>query len=293
MLLRIQSALNVEMTGILPWKIKKDRYLEDFRMKKLIAVFCFFMLAAGAVVGCGGGKDDKAVYKAVLKDELVVGTEAAFAPFEFYDAKDRKLTGFDVDLIRAVAQEIGYKTCTIQHMDFDALIPAVNLGKADMAISAMTITEPRQRTVLFSRPYYKSGLAFIVRKDINDVKSFDDLKGKTIAVQEETTGAVYAEKLREKGTVIKAYNNNDRALVELKNGGADAVICDLPVLQYFLKNGGSEYAKLAGRPLTQEEYGIIVAKKKPEMEKAVNQALDALKKNGTYDRLYEKWFGNR
>lgn len=262
-------------------------------MKKLIAVAGFLILALGVLAaGCGGQKDDaKAAYKAVLKDEVVVGTEAAFAPFEYYDEKDRSMTGFDVDLIRAVAKEIGYKNCTIKHMDFDALIPAVNSDKADMVISAMTITENRKRVVLFSQPYYKSGLAFIVRKDVNDVKKFEDLQGKTIAVQEETTGAVYAEKLKEKGAVIKAYDNNDRALVELKNGKADAVVCDLPVLQYFLKNGGSAYAKLVGEPLTAEEYGIAVAKKKPDMEKAVNQALDTLKKNGTYDKIYEKWFG--
>ena len=237
-------------------------------MKKLIAVLGFLILAAGAVTsGCSGGKDDKAAYKAVLKDEVVVATEAAFAPFEYYDEKDRGLTGFDVDLIRAVAKEIGYKNCTIKHMDFDALIPAVNSEKADMVISAMTITENRKRVVLFSQPYYKSGLAFIVRKDVNDVKQFEDLKGKAIAVQQDTTGAVYAER--------------------------DAVICDLPVLQYFLKHGGSACARLVGNPLTAEEYGIAVAKKKPEMEKAVNQALDTLKKNGTYDKIYEKWFGTK
>ena len=262
-------------------------------MKKLIAKLIFPVLASAVLtVGCGGPKNDvNAVYKAVLKDEVVVGTEAAFAPFEYYDEKDRKLTGFDVDLIRAVAKEIGYKNCTIKHMDFDALIPAVNSEKADMAISAMTITENRKRVVLFSQPYYKAGLSFIVRKDLNDVKKFEDLQGKTIAVQEDTTGFVYAEKLKDKGAVIKAYDNYDRAFVELKNGKADAVVCDLPVLKYFLKNGGSAYAKLVGEPLTAEEYGVAVAKKKPEMEKAVNQALDTLKKNGTYDKIYEKWFG--
>lgn len=261
-------------------------------MKKLTAVLVSLVLAVGVIAaGCGGGKDDKAVYKAVLKDEVVVGTEAAFAPFEYYDEKTGKMIGFDVDLIRAVAKEIGYKECTVRHMDFDALIPAVNSEKADMAISAMTINETRQRVVLFSRPYYKSGLAFIVRKEVNDVTKFEDLKGKIIAVQKDTTGAVYAEKLKDQGVVIKAYDTNDRALVELKNGKADAVVCDLPVLQYFLKNGGDACARLVGEPLTSEEYGIAVAKKKPEMEKAVNKALETLKKNGTYDKIYEKWFG--
>ena len=261
-------------------------------MKKLLAVLGFLILALGGfTAGCSGEKDEKAVYKAVLKDELVVATEAAFAPFAFYDENNRKMVGFDVDLIRAIAKEIGYKTCTIKHMDFDDLIPAVNSDKADVAISAISITETRKRVVLFSQPYYKSGLAFIVKKDLTDVKAFEDLRTKTVATQGDTTGAVFTQQLKDKGAVIKAFETNEQALMELKNGKADAVVCDLPVLQYYLTKGGSAYAKLVGKPLTEEEYGIITGKKKPEMEKAVNKALESLKRNGTYDKIYDKWFG--
>ena len=191
------------------------------------------------------------------------------------------------------AKEMGYKKCTIKNMGFDALIPAINTGNLDVAIAGFTITEERKQQVIFSQPYYKSGLAFVVRKDVNDVKSFEDLKGKTVAVQLGTTGALYGEKLKEKGTTLKTFNTSDLACMELKNKGADAVISDLPVLQYFLKNGGSEYAKLVGNPLTAEDYGIVISKKKPELAKDVDKALDALRKNGTYDKLYEKWFGKK
>ena len=190
-----------------------------------------------------------------------------------------------MDLIRAIAKEMGYKKCTIRNMGFDALIPAINAGNLDVSIAGFSITEERKQQVIFSQPYYKSGLAFVVRKEVNDVKKFEDLKGKIIA------GAMYAEKLKSKGAVVKTFNTSDLACMELKNKGADAVVSDLPVLQYFLKNGGSEYAKLAGEPLTAEDYGIVISKKKPELAKEVDKALDTLKKNGTYDKLYEKWFG--
>lgn len=180
-----------------------------------------------------------------------------------------------------------------QKYGFDALIPAINAGNLDVSIAGFSITEERKKQVIFSQPYYKSGLAFVVRKDVNDVKKFEDLQGKTIAVQLGTTGALYGEKLKEKGAVVKTFNTSDLACMELKNKGADAVISDLPVLQYFLKNGGSDYAKLAGEPLTAEDYGIVISKKKPELAKEVDKALDALKKNGTYDKLYEKWFGSK
>lgn len=262
-------------------------------MKKLLAVLGFLVLAMGVIVaGCGGQKNDgKAEYKAVVKDELVVGTEASFAPFEFYGKEPGKMIGFDVDLIQAIAKEIGYKKCTIKHMDFDDLIPAVNSGKADIVIAGMSITEERKRVVLFSQPYYKSGLAFIVRKEETGINDFSDLQAKTIAAQIDTTGAEYASQLKDKGTVVKTFETMDEAFLALKKKNADAVICDLPVLQFFLTNGGSEYAKLAGKPLAAENYGIVMPKKKPEMEKAVNLALNALKKDGTYDKLYGKWFG--
>ena len=94
-------------------------------------------------------------------------------------------------------------------------------------------------------------------------------------------------------TALVALNGADKAVFVsgVKNGKADAVVCDLPVLQYFLKTGGSAFASLAGNPLTVEEYGILMGKKKPDMQKAMDKALDNLKRNGTYDKLYEKWFG--
>ena len=268
-------------------------------MKKLTVLLSILVLALGILAaGCGGGDkkaDDKkaAAPAPAAKEELIVGTEPSFAPFEFPEKDSKEFTGFDMDLIRAIAKEMGYKKCTIRNMGFDALIPAINAGNLDVSIAGFSITEERKQQVIFSQPYYKSGLAFVVRKEVNDVKKFEDLKGKIIAVQMGTTGALYAEKLKNKGAVVKTFDTSDLACMELKNKGADAVVSDLPVLQYFLKNGGSEYAKLAGEPLTAEDYGIVISKKKPELAKEVDKALDTLKKNGTYDKLYEKWFGSK
>ena len=250
-------------------------------MKKTLQTLCLclFMLAL-LTAGCGGGKDKK---------ELVVGTEPAFAPFEFQKENSKEYVGFDMDLIAAIAKRMGYEKCTIRGMGFDALIPALEAKNIDVAIAGMTITEERAKKVIFSKPYYKSGLAIVVHKDNNTVKEAADLKGKKIAVQIGTTGAMEAEKIE--GAKITSFNTNGEACLEIKNKAVDAVIGDLPVEAYFLEQGGKEYAKIVGRTLTSEDYGIAVAKSNPALAKEVDKALDELKKNGEYDKLYRKWFG--
>ena len=267
-----------------------------FSMKKLTALLAMFVFALGLLAaGCGGGEKKTAEGKdpVLTKDELIVGTEPSFAPFEFPKKNSEELTGFDIELIQALAKDMGYKKTTIKSMGFDALIPAVNNGNLDVGMSGFTITEERKKQVLFTDSYYKAGLGLVVRKEVNDVKSVDDLKGKTVAVQLGTTGALYAEKLKDKGVTVKTFNTSDLACLELKTKGADAVISDKPVLQYFLAQGGSDYAKMVGTGLTTEDYGIVVSKKHPQLQAALNKSLANMKKNGEYDKLYEKWFGEK
>lgn len=254
-------------------------------MKKLLCLL-MALLVMGTVVGCGGEKKEDAKSS---KEELIVATEPSFAPFEFPDANSKEFTGFDMELIRAIAKEMGYKKCTIKNMGFDALIPALTAGNIDVAIAGMTITDARKEKVNFSQPYYKSGIAFAVAKNNTTIKDVDDLKGKKVAVQLGTTGAARAEKIE--GVTITTFNTSDLACMELKNGNVDAVVSDLPVLQYFIQKNGKDYAKVVGKPLTDEGYGIATAKKNTQLIKEIDAALDKLKKNGEYDKLYTKWFG--
>lgn len=261
-------------------------------MKKVVALLCMLVLAVGMMAaGCGGSKDagKKADAPKTAKKELIVGTEPSFAPFEFPEENSKEFTGFDMDLIRALAKQMGYEKCTITNMGFDALIPALDAGNIDASIAGMTITEERAKKVNFSKPYYKSGLTILVGKDNATIKSVEDLKGKKIAVQMGTTGAMRAEKIE--GAKISTFNTNDLACIELKNKSVDAVIGDLPVEQYFLKKGGDAYAKIVGQPLTAEDYGIAVAKKNTQLAQDLDKALEALKKSGEFDKLYQKWFG--
>ena len=250
-------------------------------MKKLLVfMMAALMLVALAVTGCGG--EEKKAAEAPEK-VLRVATEPTFAPFEFQEEGSDKLSGFDMDLIRAIGAKMGYKV-EIANMGFDALIPALNTGNIDVAIAGMSITDERKQAVGMSDPYYTSGLIVMVQKDNNDIKSIEDLKGKRIAAQIGTTGAAKAHSVE--GAVVTEFNTNTESAMELTNGGVDAVINDSPVIGYYLAQGGSEVAKTVA-----EQYGIAVKKDNTKLLEDINKALAELKKDGEYDKIYKTWFG--
>lgn len=254
-------------------------------MKKLVVFLMMAMMACSLLLtGCGGEEKKAADAPKVLR----AGTEPAFAPFEFPQEGSKELTGFDVELVQALGQKLGYKVEMVS-MGFDALIPALQAGNIDVAIAGMTITDERKKVVDFTDSYYTSGLMIMVRKD-SPVKSIDDLKGKTIACQIGTTGENKSRSVE--GATVKAFNTQDEAALELKNGGADAVIGDAPVIEYYMTKAGKDFAKTVGEKMEAEPYGIAL-KKDNKLTADLNKALADMKKNGEYDKLYTKWFGEK
>lgn len=251
-------------------------------MKKTLIVFMGLVMTALIVAGCGGEKKEDA--PKVLK----VGTEPTFAPFEFQKEGSKDYDGFDMDLIRAIGKQLNMKV-EIQNMGFDALIPALNAGNIDIAAAGMSITPDRQKSVDMSDPYYISGLVVVINKDNTAIQSVKDLDNKGIATQIGTTGAERAAKVP--GAKVKTFNTNTEAFLELKNKGVEAVIIDKPVAEYYLAQGGKDTAKIVGETMEAESYGLSMKKGSP-LVKEVNKALSDLKKNGEYDKIYSKWFGD-
>ena len=259
-------------------------------MKKLVIMMMAVITAVAMLVaGCGGSGEKKEAASDGAK-VLRVGTEPAFAPFEFQKEGSKELTGFDIDLVKAVGKQMGYKV-EIQNMGFDALIPALEAGNIDVAIAGMSITDERKKVVAFSDPYYTSGLLIMVPKDNTTIKSIEDLKGKRIACQIGTTGEKKSRSIE--GAVVTAFNTQSEASMELKNGGADAVINDAPVVAYYLQQGGASVAKTVGEKMEAEDYGMAVNKNKPELAAEINKAMAELKKNGEFDKIYATWFGEK
>ncbi len=267
--------------------------MQNFRKQVLVVLLVVLMVLLGTLIaGCGSKQTSTPAgnNQANSVKKYSVATEAAFAPFEMRDTEKNDYVGFDMDLIRAIGKVQGFEP-EIKDMGFDGIIAAVKTGNVDMAISAITIKPDRQKEVDFSIPYYQSGLAIAVNKDNNTIKSFDDLKGKRIAVQIGTTGADMAKTIP--GATIKTFDHVTEAFMEMKNGGADALINDLPVSAYYIKQNGGKDFKLVGDLLSSEFYGIAIPKDKPELKKMIDEGLMKLKESGEFAKIYEKWFGEK
>ena len=227
---------------------------------------------------------------ASARDLLRVGTEPTFAPFEFLDTKTKDFTGFDIDLVKAVADKAGYDV-KIMNMGFDALIPALSTGTIDVIASGLSITPERQKKVDFLQPYYQSGLSYLIRKDsAASIKTFADMKGKRIAVQIGTTGAEYAKGVE--GAKVAAFNTTSEAFMDLNAKNADAVILDRPVLAYFLKTKPkvAKQLQLSDEVADAEDFGFAVKKGNTELLNKLNAALTEMKKSGEFDKIQGKWF---
>ena len=235
-----------------------------------LSIFCFSVFTASPVKA---------------QKTLVVGTEASFPPFEF-QGKNGELTGFDIDLVRAIAQAAGFQV-QFQNMQFDGIIPALQSKTIDAAVSAMTITAERQQAVDFSRSYFKAGLAIATQANNQDITSLESLQNKRIAVQIGTTGALEAKKIL--GANVRTFDNAPLALQELLNGNVDAAINDAPVTLYAIKENNLKGLKVTSQLLTEEYYGIPTPKGSANLED-INRGLTIILENGNYEQIYRQWF---
>ena len=246
---------------------------------KLFAAVCAAVLATGS-------------FAASAAEQLRVGTHPTFAPFEFMETASRQYVGFDMDLIREIGKRAGLEV-EIVNMGFDGLIPALLTGTIDIAVSGITITDERKKRVDFCDPYYEAGQSLMVRTEDKDkFTTAKDLEGKRIAVQIGTTGADVAKGIA--GAEVKSFNTSAEAFMDLKMKGCDVVILDRPVIGYFLVKNARAAKGLSQQNAVKfdsEYFGFAVKKGNTELADKVNAALKAIRDDGTYEKIYAKWFG--
>lgn len=213
-------------------------------------------------------------------DVLVVGTNAAFPPFEYVGGQSGdEIKGFDIELAKQIAKDAG-KTLKVENMKFDSLIVALNSGKIDFIASGMTITPERQASVNFSEPYYEATQVLLVNKDNDTIHTLDDIKDKHFAVQLGSTADMMSKKYTQN---VTAFNTGFEAIMELKNGKVDLVLFDSePAANYLAKNPDLKLIKL---DFPAEFYGFAVSKQQPELLTSINNTLKNLKESGQYQTL--------
>ena len=215
---------------------------------------------------------------------LKVATDATFMPFEYF--ADGKMTGFDIELVEAMAAKMGKKV-EWTNIDFKGLIPGLQAKRFDMAVSAIYITEERRKVVDFSAPYYPGGLVILVKSDNAGIKGPDDLAGKKVSVQVGTKSVGYLQQNYPKVERVEVEKNQEMFnLVQI--GRVDAAVTGKPAAKLFAKSQTN--VKVLDKQLTVEEYGMAVRKDLAGLTQEVDAALAKLKADGTYAKLVAKWF---
>jgi polar amino acid transport system substrate-binding protein len=217
--------------------------------------------------------------------KIKVASDATYPPFEIIDESTKELSGFDIDLFKAIAKKAGFEVEFV-NIGFDPLLAGMAQCQYDAAISAITITDERKQNMTFSDPYFKAGQAITVGIKNDTIKTDADLKGKSIGTQLGTTGDILAKKIE--GATVKSYDTVDLAFQDLINGQVEAVVADnVPSEGFVGKN--VDKIKVVGNLLTSEDYGISVCKKNPDLLAKINKALAEVKADGVIDQLTTKY----
>lgn len=221
---------------------------------------------------------------------LRVGMNAEFAPFEFMDS-EQKPQGFDVDLLQALAKQGGFEV-EFRHTPWESLFPALNNGDIDIVASAVTITEDRKKTMDFTEPYYQVTQVVLLPKGKN-VANVEDLKKLSkVGVVTGNTGDLAAQKIfGATSSNVARFENVTLLLKEVENGGLDAAISDSAVVANYVKNNSDKGFSMIEIPdFEVENYGIVVRKGDAETLNKLNAALKAIRENGEYAKIEEKYF---
>ena len=220
----------------------------------------------------------------------VVGTDAAYAPFESQNEKG-EIVGFDIDVVKAVAAKAGIEVKFV-NTPWEGIFNALNQGDRDLLVSAVTITEERKQTMDFSTPYFDAQQLIAV-PTASKVKNFDDLKKLKVGVQTGTTGDEAASKLLGKTNAnIKRFESTPLALKELEAGGVDAVVADNGVIINYVNNNASgKFKTVTDASFAAEQYGLALKKGNTALKDKLDKGLADIKTDGTYDKIYAQYFG--
>ena len=219
--------------------------------------------------------------------ELIVGANIGNVPWEFQDATG-DFVGFELDLVKKVAERMG-KKIEIINIPFNGLFSAVQSGRIDIALSSITITQKRLRSVSFVQPYYDSAQSLTISSR-SSAASLDDMNNTVIGVDTGSTGDIWATRnqARYGFATIRRFEGLAPAMLDLQSGRLDGYISDIPALEYFIKD--KSQFKIIERIETGESYSMMLAKNNP-LGDEIDDVIGQLKEEAYIAELHKKWFG--
>ena len=240
-------------------------------------------LVVGAPASMAQGADS------VEGQTYVIGTDTTFAPFEF--RQNGELTGIDMDILHAIAEDEGFQV-EVRSLGFSAALAALSANQVDGVIAGMSITDERKQIYDFSEPYFESGVQMAVAKDDEAIKGYEDLKGKTVVAKTGSEGETYAKSIAEQyGFTVKSLDQSATMYESVKAGSAVAVFDDYPVLAYGIAQGNG--LKTVTDKVPGGSYGFAVNKgENTALLAAFNDGLVELKANGEYQKILDKYLAD-
>jgi polar amino acid transport system substrate-binding protein len=253
---------------------------EEEETMSIKSIVCQSLCALSLCLGGAAHAADAPTY--------VVGAGGTYRPFEFENAK-KELVGFDIDLIKAIAQASGFKVKLVS-TPWEGIFATLNNGDRDIIVSGITITDKRAQMVDFSLPYFPAEQVIIVSPSTK-VAGLADLKPLKVGVVNSSAGDTAVSEVIGKNSTSIRFDNTPLMLEELFRGGIDAAVGDIGVIKFYNKNHPEKNFKLVGdAKFTRQYFGIAVQKgNKPLLDK-INSGLRKVYTDGTYARIYKEWF---
>jgi aspartate/glutamate/glutamine transport system substrate-binding protein len=260
-----------------------------FTQKWLIWLFVLGLVFSTTACGTNEAAKSNSLEAIKKRGKLVAGIRYDVYLFGYKDPSDGQVKGFEIDLMKELAKRMlgSEKKLELKEVTSKTRIPMLNNGDVDLVAATMTITEERKKQLDFSHVYYLAGQSLLVRKD-SDIQGVKDLNGKVVMTAK---GATSGQVIRDlvPGVQLKEYENYADAFTALKSGKGDAVTTDDSIL-LGMEQQAPDQVRLVDEQITQEPYGLGMAKGNKSLVKYVNQFLKEIQEDGTYDKLYKKWF---
>ncbi len=247
------------------------------------------------LTGCGGSGSSSSAgssssSEGVKGKTFTIAMDTVYAPFEYTD-ENGDFVGIDVDIMNAVAKDQGFKV-ELNSLGFDAALAALQSSQADGVIAGMSITDERKKKYDFSDGYYQTYVSIAAKED-SDIKSLDDIKGKTVAAKTATIGASCAESLKDKYDLnITYFDTTDLMFQDVLTGNSVVCFEDYPVMAYGITQGNGFKIVDTKKGKFSADYGFAVLKgKNAALLKAFDKGLKNIKKSGEYDKICAKYLG--